>query len=142
MKERVRATQERQKKWHDKKAKLRSFIIGDEILVLNFGRGPKWLPGKVSSIRGPISVTVKLADGRSVRRHYDHIRASSLSEAEIVIQRDVVPRLQSKWSDSLSFGSEQELPPSSACSRISSRDDRPTSRRSRRSTSAKEIHSS
>ena len=109
--EKVRATQGRQKKWHDKKAKPRSFIIGDEVLVLNFGRGPKWLPGKVTSIRGPVSVTAKLADGRSVRRRYDHIRASSLSEAEIVIQRDVVPRQQSKWNDSLSLGSEQELPP-------------------------------
>ena len=80
-------------------------------MVLNFGRGPKWLPGKVSNIRGPVSVTEKLADGSSVRRHYDHIRASSVSEAEIIIQRDVVPRLQSKWSVSLSLGSEQELPP-------------------------------
>ena len=59
--------QERQKKWHDKRAKPRSFIIGDQVLILNFGRGPKWLPGKVTSIRGPVSVTVELADGRSVR---------------------------------------------------------------------------
>ena len=109
--EKVRATQNRQKKWHDKMAKPRSFIIGDQVLVLNFGRGPKWLPGKVTSIRGPVSVTVELADGRSVRRHYDHIRASSLSEAETVVQRDVVPRQQATWSESLSLGSEQELPP-------------------------------
>ena len=54
--EKVRATQERQKKWHDQRAKPRSFIIGDQVLVLNFGRGPKWLPGKVTSIRGPVSV--------------------------------------------------------------------------------------
>ena len=52
-----------------------------------------------------------MADGRSVKKHYDHIRASSLSEAEIVVQRDVVPRQQATWSDSLSLGSEQELPP-------------------------------
>ncbi|KAL5499774.1 hypothetical protein EMCRGX_G011234 [Ephydatia muelleri] len=83
--EKVRATQERQKKWHDKRAKPRFFFIGDQVLVLNFGRGPKWLPGKVTSIRGPVSITVELADGRSVRRHYDHIRASSLSEAETVV---------------------------------------------------------
>ncbi|KAL5491764.1 hypothetical protein EMCRGX_G017118 [Ephydatia muelleri] len=82
--EKVRATQERQKK------------------------GPKWLPGKVTSIRGPLSVTVELADGRSVRRH---IRASSLSDAETVVQRDLDPRQQATWSDSLSLGSEQELPP-------------------------------
>ena len=117
--EKVRATQERQK-WHDK-AKPRSFIIGDQVLVLNFGRGPKWLPGKVTSIRGPVSVTVELADGRSVRRHYDHIRASSLSEIETVVQRDVVPRQQATWSESLSLGSEHaRVAPSSACSRTSS----------------------
>ena len=109
--EKVRATQNRQKKWHDKRAKPRSFIIGDQVLVLNFGRGPNWLPGKVTSIRGPVSVTVELADGRSVKRHYDHIRASSLSEAETVVQRDVVPRQQATWSESLSLGSEQEFPP-------------------------------
>ena len=81
----VRATQERQKKWHDKRAKPCSFIIGDQVLVLNLGRGPKWLPGKVTSIRGPVSVTVELADGHSVRGHYDHICASSLSETETVV---------------------------------------------------------
>ena len=80
-------------------------------MALNFGRGPKWLHGKVTSIRGPVSVTVEFTDGRSVRRHFDHIRASSLSEEEIVVQRDVVPRQQATWSDSLSLGSEQELPP-------------------------------
>ena len=68
-------------------AKPHSFFIGNQVLVLNFGRGPKWLPGKVTSIRGPVSVTVELADGRSVRRHYDHIRASSLSDAETVCER-------------------------------------------------------
>ena len=54
---------------------------------------------------------MELADGRSVRRHYDHIRASSLSKAETVVQRDVVPRQRATWSESLSLGSEQELPP-------------------------------
>ena len=106
----VRATQERQK-WHDNRAKPCFFIIGDHVLVLNFGRGPKWLYGTVTSIRGPVSVTVALADGRSVRRHYDHIRASSVSKAETVFQRDVVPRQQATWGESLSLGNEQELPP-------------------------------
>eukprot|EP00731_Ephydatia_muelleri_P014607 Em0008g327a len=62
--EKVRATQERQKKWLDKRAKPRSFFIG-----------------------------------------------INLSDAETVVQRDLDPRQQATWSDSLSLGSEQELPP-------------------------------
>ena len=62
--EEVRATQERQKKGHDKRANhaLSSLgtEFGDQVLVLNFGVGPtcKWLTSKVTSIRGPVSVTV------------------------------------------------------------------------------------
>ena len=96
---------------------------------------------------------MELVDWRSVRRHYDHICASSLSEAEIVVQRDVIPRQQATWSDSLSLGSEQELTqavpaqepilaPEQEQPEPGNRgtaSDRPTSRRSR-STSAKEIY--
>ena len=39
----------------------------------NFGCGPKWIPGLVQEITGPMSYTVLVGDGRGVRRHIDQL---------------------------------------------------------------------
>ena len=36
--------------------------------------GSKWLKGQIVAIRGPLSYTVSLQDGRQVRRHVDHVQ--------------------------------------------------------------------
>ena len=61
----MKATQRRQTMWHNESTKLCSFTLGNNVLALNFGSGPKWLPGKVMDSRGPVSVTVLLSDGQS-----------------------------------------------------------------------------
>ena len=70
----VRLHQERQKLSHDQKVRSRHFDKGDEVLAKNFGRGEKWLKGRVVQCRGPLSYRVFLEDGRSVRRHQDHLQ--------------------------------------------------------------------
>ena len=70
----VRLHQERQKLSHDQKVRSRRFDKGDEVLAKNFGRGEKWLKGRVVQCRGPLSYRVFLEDGRSVRRHQDHLQ--------------------------------------------------------------------
>ena len=71
---RIKNAQRRQKRDHDKTVKQRIFTVGDNVLVLNFGSGPKWLLGTVTQMRGPVSVQVQLTDGRSVHRHLDQVR--------------------------------------------------------------------
>ena len=71
---RVTQAQSSQKMYHDRSSKERNFKIEDPVFVSNFAQGPKWLPGEICKIRGPLSYEVKLNDGRVIRRHVDHIR--------------------------------------------------------------------
>ncbi len=52
----------------------RTFQSGDLVYICNFSNGPKWLPGVIQSPCGSVSYEVTLEDGRSFRRHEDHIR--------------------------------------------------------------------
>ena len=72
--QRVQHKQECQKEGHDKRAKVRSFKVGDSVYVKNHGRGDKWLFGTIVESYGPLSYQVELPDQRVVRCHQDHIR--------------------------------------------------------------------
>ena len=45
-----------------------------EVYVFNNQGTPKWLPGTIEEISGPVSVVVKLSDGRTLRKHIDDLR--------------------------------------------------------------------
>uniref|UniRef100_A0A8C1UFQ7 Integrase catalytic domain-containing protein n=1 Tax=Cyprinus carpio TaxID=7962 RepID=A0A8C1UFQ7_CYPCA len=66
--EKVRVQQEKQKAWHDRHARERSFREGEAVFVRNFARGQRWLPGSIVKESGPRSCVVRLSDGREVRR--------------------------------------------------------------------------
>ena len=70
-------SQMRQKAYHDRRARARSFEAGEQVYARNFAAGSAWLEGVVSCILGPLSYQVDLDDGRTVRRHVDHLRARS-----------------------------------------------------------------
>lgn len=70
-----------QKQSHDKSAKSRSFKVQDTVYIRNFGDGESWLPGTVTKILGPFSFVIELVDGRSVRRHIDHVMPRSSTQA-------------------------------------------------------------
>ena len=51
----------------------RPLVFGAQVLARSFGRGPTWLEGTLKRISGPSSFVVELEEGRSIRRHFDHI---------------------------------------------------------------------
>ena len=78
----VEVKQETQKKYHDKHAKARAFNEGDPVFVRNTGSGSARLSGNITRIRGPVSYTVKLNDGRMMRKHVDQIRFRTVTVQE------------------------------------------------------------
>ena len=96
----MKATQEKQRKYHDRGAKERTFNIGDHVWARNFTRGPKWRSGVISGIRGPVSVWVELSDGSKVKRHYDQIRARVAPIEREEAQTTVTPD-NNTWGDFL-----------------------------------------
>ena len=50
-------------------------------MIQEFGSSPRWIPGVIVSSTGPVSYTIKLEDGRVVRRHIDHVRDRSTPES-------------------------------------------------------------
>eukprot|EP00731_Ephydatia_muelleri_P001377 Em0001g1377a len=69
----VTKNQERQKENHDVHTK-RSFQVGEEVYVLNHRGMPKWIPGKVTAVRVPLTLIVTLDDGTESRYHVDHVK--------------------------------------------------------------------
>jgi len=70
----------------------RSFEEGQEVLVVNFGGTPKWIPGVVKSILGTANFSIQLKDGRVVHRHVDQMvphYAQTESRAGAVLADDL-----------------------------------------------------
>eukprot|EP00731_Ephydatia_muelleri_P037001 Em0374g4a len=83
LKNQVQRQQERQKDDHDRKASHRSFVVGERVYCLNHRGGlPKWLSGVIRSVQGPVTVVVKLEDGKESRYHIDHVRSRSHDSTE------------------------------------------------------------
>ena len=77
----VERQQERQKSCHDRSPVLRAFSVTDTVFVKNFSSvPPRWLPGKVLRVTGPLSYEVELLDGRIVRRHVDAVKSRTMEE--------------------------------------------------------------
>ncbi|KAL0194791.1 hypothetical protein M9458_008363, partial [Cirrhinus mrigala] len=56
-------------------AKDRTFAVGDRVLVRDYRRGKKWMPGVVSVKTGPVSYTVDVGLSVHWRRHVDQMLA-------------------------------------------------------------------
>ena len=80
----VEEKQLQQKVVHNKKAKARLFMVGDQVFVKNFSGNRIWLPGEIVKKTGPVLFHVHLEDGRVRRCHQDQIwiRSSGLVEQE------------------------------------------------------------
>ena len=70
----VEEKQLKQKRQHDARAKDQTFELGNLVFLKNFGRGRRWLRGKITKITGPVSYHVLLDDGRQRRCHQDQLR--------------------------------------------------------------------
>ena len=104
----VEEKQLKQKRQHDARAKDRTFELGNLVFLKNFGRGCRWLHGKITKITGPVSYHVLLDDGRQQHCHLDQLRlrvieSNPLSESdEEAIAMDL----------SIPFSSSEEAPTS------------------------------
>ena len=78
--QRVQQSQERQKTNHDQHVQSRTFQVGDEVYVVNHRGSPKWIPGVVVKLLGPLNLTVKVKGGQEARYHVDHVRARTKGE--------------------------------------------------------------
>ena len=72
--QRVLVRQEGQKASHDQRAKDRTITLQSRVLIRNFAPGDLWLPGTVTQCLGKQSFLILLDDGRTTRRHIDHVR--------------------------------------------------------------------
>ena len=113
---RVEARQEQQRSDHDRHARSREFRVGD---FVNFNQGPMWVPGVVVLVRGPVSYTVELANGKQERKHVDHLRELSLFKSRFpsgLTAVDLQPPAQATERPGGNEGNSISLPP-----RLSSR---------------------
>lgn len=82
LQQKVREKQIKQKQYHDNKWQRRCFQVGDTVLTRNFSYGPKWIPGFITKVTGPLSYQVMLGDGKTVRRHVDQILSQDVRSSE------------------------------------------------------------
>lgn len=75
VKTRVQQKQLKQKENHDTKKRLRRFAPGDNVFIRNYSYGPKWIPAVIASSSGPVSYTVTIGSGQTVKQHVDQVRA-------------------------------------------------------------------
>ncbi len=73
--QRIQDKQSRQQCDHDKYAKARTFVEGERVFVKNHRpSGEKLLSGEIVKSTGPVSFTVRMSDGTTIRSHQDHLR--------------------------------------------------------------------
>ncbi len=66
--------QTQQKHYHDRRARRRTFHMGDLVLARNFGRGSRWVHGCILQQTGSVSFKVKLEGDVIWHRPQDHFR--------------------------------------------------------------------
>ena len=71
---RVIQKQANDKQCHDAHAAERTFRAGYAVWAMNFQGKPKWIATVVENQLGPLSFVVRLKDGRTWKRHQDHLR--------------------------------------------------------------------
>ena len=72
--------QAHQKSQHDQHSRYRDIAVGQRVFARNLQPRLPWLPGRVISSLGPVSVLIKLEDGRVWKRHIDHVKVASSGE--------------------------------------------------------------
>ena len=77
---RVLAKQAVQKDQHDQHAHLRSLEAGHPVMAKNMHHGENWIPGVILKQLGPVSFLVDVGEGRTWKRHIDHLKVRDLPE--------------------------------------------------------------
>ena len=53
---------------------MRTFAVGQQVMVRNLRPGPDWIPGTILRQLGPLSYEVEVEQGLQWKRHVDHLR--------------------------------------------------------------------
>ncbi len=121
--EKVEQEQTRQKERHDKHARQRTLFSGQPVMVKNLRPGDTWIPGVVLKQLGPVSYLVDVSDGRTWRRHIDHLKIRNLPEpmtelsentdeqfleSEVAVEPPIMPAVHGQTTD---LSSEDSLSP-------------------------------
>ena len=123
--EKVESRQQQQKVRHDNTAKPRDFQLNDSVFVKNYGRGQRWLPGKIIKVTGPVSFLVKLANGRYQGCHQDQLRHSAVVVDPTVETPEpnsadvLIPFSSSESNQSEECTNESVIEPTSSGARVS-----------------------
>ena len=68
-----------------------------------------WLPGIISEVTGPVSYVIELTDGRTVRRHQDHVRRRhDVLPEPLLIPEQVVEPVAETRGDKTDVQQEQD----------------------------------
>ena len=70
----VRDRQTSQKVSHDRRARARSFVVGDRVLARNLRPGPDWIRGTIVEVLGPVTYIVEVDGGQRWKRHIDQLK--------------------------------------------------------------------
>ena len=80
MADNVKQNQQRQKQNHDQRATERCFVVGDKVYALNRRGTPTWLPGTVSAVSCPRSLTINgFPANVAYKRHNYYVRSPRTS---------------------------------------------------------------
>ncbi len=69
----VRDKQSLQKKYHDNRAKLRTFTPGQTVMARDYLSAKKLIPGVIETSSGPTMYKVKIYNGKIIVRHIDQL---------------------------------------------------------------------
>jgi len=75
---RVLEKQDQDQQRHNAHAPFHAFYEEDSAWARNFRGVPRWLPGVIGQKLGPVTFTVRLADGRIWRRYQGQLKSSSV----------------------------------------------------------------
>ena len=70
--------QQVQKSQHDQHARERVMEVGNTVMVRNLRPGEAWVPGVIVKRLGPVSYLVDVGEGRTWKRHIDHLKLRDL----------------------------------------------------------------
>ena len=94
LRNRVETKQVRQAQDHDRGCKTRVFTPGDKVFTHCGGSKVEWLPGIIEAASGPLSYVIRLTDGRTVKRHVDHIRERHVDIPDPLSRSYAEPEMQ------------------------------------------------
>ena len=71
----VLSKQSSQKQSHDGATGLRTWTVGDKVMVLDFRQGRSWSPAVITRVLGPVTYLVETQEGLRWKRHADQLKS-------------------------------------------------------------------